>query len=70
MPMHGHEQRSRSAKAVSLFVLVFSIFVSGVIFFTTERLEFSDYVLMVFVPLGLTLITYFVVLYNDPDASD
>jgi hypothetical protein len=51
-------------------MLIFSVFVSGVIFFTNEDLDIYDCLLMVFVPVGLTLIAYFVVLYNDPDASD
>lgn len=70
MTLDDEKMRLRSAKAVSLFAFVFSVFVSVVIFFTNEDLDIYDYLLMVFVPVGLTLITYFVVLYNDPDASD
>ena len=68
--LDDEKMRLRSAKAVSLFAFVFSVFVSVVIFFTNEDLDIYDYLLMVFVPVGLTLISYFVVLNNDPDASD
>jgi hypothetical protein len=70
MSLDDQKQRLQSARALSLFVLVFSVFVSMVVFFTSEKRDIYDYLLMVFVPLGLTLISYFVVLYNDPDASD
>ena len=68
--LDDEKMRLRSAKAVSLLFLVGSVFVSVVIFFTNEDLDIYDYLLMVFVPVGLTLISYFVVLNNDPDASD
>ena len=68
--MNDGKLRLRSARAVSLFVLIFSVFVSMVIFFKNEGLNLYDYLLMVFIPLGLTLISYFVVLHNDPDSSD
>jgi hypothetical protein len=68
--LNEEKLRLRSARSVSLFMLIFSVFVSGVIFFTNEDLDIYDCLLMVFVPVGLTLIAYFVVLYNDPDASD
>ena len=70
MTSDDEKLRLRSAKAVSLFTLVFSVFVSVVIFFNNEDLDIYDYLLMVFVPVGLILIAYFVVLHNDPDASD
>lgn len=64
------EQRLRSARAVSLFTLVFSIFVSALVYFKNENLDISDYLLIFLSPLGLSLIAYFVVLHNDPESSD
>lgn len=64
------KHRSRSARAVSLFTLVFSIFVSALIYFKNENLDISDYLLIFLSPLGLSLIAYFVVLHNDPESSD
>jgi hypothetical protein len=37
--MDGHEQRSRSAKAVSLFVLIFSVFVCIETKFVSDTLK-------------------------------
>jgi amino acid permease len=62
--------QKRSARAVSLFVFVFSVFVSGIVFFKNESLDVYDYLLMVLAPLVIALITYFTVLHNDPDAPD
>lgn len=64
------KERLRSARAVSLFMLVFSIVVSALIYFKNENLDVGDYLLIFLNPLGLTLIAYFVVLHNDPESSE
>ena len=77
MAGHGGAERAVSstdskkpARAVSLFVFVFLVFVSGIIFFKNEHLDVLDYLLMVLCPLIITPIFYFVVLHNDPNTSD
>ena len=64
------ESKSKSAKFVGTFVFIFMCAVSAIIFFTEEKLDVFDYILMFVSPFALSALTYFVVLHHDPNASD
>ena len=64
------EPKRKSAKFVSLFVFLFMCTVSVVIYFTQEKLDVFDYILVLASPFALSIFSYFVVLHNDPNASD
>ena len=64
------EAQKKSAKFVSAFAFLFSCTVSTVIFFTEEKLDVFDYLLMFLSPLVLGILSYFVVLHHDPNVSD
>jgi len=64
------ESQKKCAKFVSAFVFLFSCTVSAVIFFTQEKLDVYDYILMLVSPFVLSIIFFFVVLHHDPNASD
>lgn len=64
------EGKSKSAKFISIFVFIFMCTVSIVIFYTQEKLDVFDYLLMFLSPIALSIFAYFVILHHDPNASD
>ena len=64
------ESKKKSAKFVSTSVFIFSCIVSAIIFFTQEKLDAFDYILLLLSPPVLCIFFYFVVYHHDPKASD
>ncbi len=67
-----HEPKNPRRLALALGTLMFTFMsvVSLVIFYTEERRDLADCLLIVGAPFAMAMLAYLVGLYHDPNASD
>lgn len=63
-------KKKKSAKSVSLFVFIFMVLVSAVIYIKSDTLDMVSYLLIMGAPFVMFTFFYLVVLHHDPNAND